>query len=356
MTIWWSTLRWAEQYGYGPVPMRGRDLGVAGATQAYLREVQYRDSSRLAARARLHVKYGTASVAWFPWLATQVDWPGEARVLEVGCGAGWMWAEAAARLPGDLDLTLTDVSPGMVGEASKRVGSLGRYRRTTGRVADVQDLPFRDAAFDVVVANYVLHHVPDRHPRRGRDGPGRTARGAVVVACVGDGHLPSSPDPPRVFGDLAGRHVRLVVRRHGRGRGLPGWFGEVRWQPYRDDLDCRDPDDVSTTSPRPRPWRASEVERGRVVATVRQRFAAGGGRPAGEQGHRPVRLPPAPPHLTAGTRARRGGAPATPPSVELVSVVGRQPAADPSDAHAVGGEPQLGSSSRAASSAEQCGH
>jgi hypothetical protein len=61
--------------------MGGRDHSVAGGGQAYLRDVQYADSSRLAARARLHVKYGTAPVAWFPWLATQVDWPGSARVL-----------------------------------------------------------------------------------------------------------------------------------------------------------------------------------------------------------------------------------------------------------------------------------
>src|SRR5690606_21957048 len=123
--------------------MGGRDQHVAGSAQAYLRDVQYRDSSRLAARARLHVKYGTAPVAWFPWLATQVEWQPEAQVLEVGCGAGWMWAEAAARLPCDLDLPLTDLSAGMVTEAVERVGSLGRYRRTSGRVADVQDLPFR---------------------------------------------------------------------------------------------------------------------------------------------------------------------------------------------------------------------
>ena len=74
--------------------MGGRDQRVAGSAQAYLRDVQYRDSSRLAARARLHVKYGTAPVAWFPWLATQVDWPaggpgargGLRRRLDVGRG------------------------------------------------------------------------------------------------------------------------------------------------------------------------------------------------------------------------------------------------------------------------------
>jgi SAM-dependent methyltransferase len=260
--------------------MRGRDLGVAGGAQAYLRDVQYRDSSRLAARARLHVKYGTAPVAWFPWLATQVGWPGAARVLEVGCGAGWMWAEAAARLPEDIDLTLTDISPGMVDEAVERVGSLGRYGRTTGRVADVQDLPFRDAAFDVVVANYVLHHVPDA-PRAVAE-MARVLRpeGTLVVACVGDGHLTELHQIRReVFGDVAAEAFRSSFGATSGAQVLPGWFGEVRWQPYRDDLDCRDPDDVlDYLSSTPPVEGASDADRGRVVAMVQQRFAAGGGR------------------------------------------------------------------------------
>jgi SAM-dependent methyltransferase len=260
--------------------MRGRDIGVAGAAQAYLRDVQYRDSSRLAARARLHVKYGTAPVAWFPWLARQVAWPSGARVLEVGCGAGWMWAEAAARLPGDLDLTLTDISPGMVREAVERVGSLGRYRRTRATVADVQDLPFCAAGFDVVVANYVLHHVPDATRALGEMARVVRPGGAVVVACVGDGHLTELHQIRReVFGDLG---VDAFGSSFGATAGaevLPGWFGEVRWQPYRDDLVCCDPDDVvAYLASTPPVEGASEVERGRVVATVRERFAAGGGR------------------------------------------------------------------------------
>jgi SAM-dependent methyltransferase len=251
-----------------------------GSAQAYLREVQYRDSSRLAARARLHVKYGTAPVAWFPWLATQVGWPPRGRVLEAGCGAGWMWAEAAARLPAGLDLTLTDVSPGMVTEAVERVGSLGRYARTAGRVADVQDLPFREASFDVVVANYVLHHVPD--PTRAVAEMARVLRpeGTLVVACVGDDHLTELHQIRReVFGDVGADALVSSFGADAGARVLPGWFGEVTWQPYRDVLDCLDPDDVvdylASTPPLDG---AGETERGRVAATVRQRFAAGGGR------------------------------------------------------------------------------
>src|SRR5690606_22290056 len=216
-----------------------------GSDRSYLRHVQYRDSSRLAARARLHVKYGTAPVAWFPWLATQIAWPAGAQVLEVGCGAGWMWAEASARLSSDLDLTLTDLSEGMVAEAVGRVRPLGRYRRISGRVADAQDLPFRAAAFDVVVANYVLHHVPDA--RRAVAEMARVVRpgGTVVVACVGDEHLAELHQIRReVFGDFWADGPASGFGAEGGADVLRRSFAQVDWRAYRDRLDCRDPDDV----------------------------------------------------------------------------------------------------------------
>ena len=260
--------------------MGGRDQRVVGSAQAYLRDVQYRDSSRLAARARLHVKWGTAPVAWFPWLATQVDWPAEAEVLEVGCGAGWMWAEAAARLPSDLDLTLTDLSSGMVREAIDRVGSLGRYRRTVGRVADAQELPFRSASFDVVMANYVLHHVPDTRRAVGEMARVLRPEGTLVVACVGDGHLAELQQIRReVFGESLADALASSFGASAGAEELPGSFGTVDWRPYRDRLDCSDPDDViEYLASTPPVEDASETQQARVVDAVRARFAAGGGR------------------------------------------------------------------------------
>ncbi len=76
-----------------------------------------------------------------------------ARVLEVGCGRG----EFAQRLvAAGLEVVATDQSAHMV--------ELTRARGVDARVADVESLPFGNDEFDVVVANFMLYHVPDvRH-------------------------------------------------------------------------------------------------------------------------------------------------------------------------------------------------
>jgi SAM-dependent methyltransferase len=257
----------------------GRDA-FAGGDQAYLRDVQYRDSSRLAARASLHVKYGMAPVAWFPWVATQIAWPLGARVLEVGCGAGWLWAEASAHLPSGLYLTLTDLSPGMVAEALARVGGLGRHRRVDGRIVDAQALPFAAESFDVVVANHMLYHVPD--PRLAVVELARVVRpdGVLLATTVGGDHLRELAEiRAEVFG---GPRVLATVDTFGIVVAEPmlrGWFADVEWRHYDDWLDCTDPDDVlAFLASTPPVEDASHEDRRRVAEAVHRRFVAGGGR------------------------------------------------------------------------------
>ena len=122
---------------------------------------QYQDSSKLMARAAIHVKYGPPGKAWS--LADSGLFKSGARLLDVGCGPGRFWAVNAKTLPPDLDLTLADLSPGMVDEAVRNVAAVdGKWRSVSGKVADVCALPFDDDSFDGVTALHMLYHAADK--------------------------------------------------------------------------------------------------------------------------------------------------------------------------------------------------
>jgi SAM-dependent methyltransferase len=101
------------------------------------------------------------------------------RMLEVGCGMG----ELAERVARDLgvDVTAVDFSPRMV--------ELTRARGIDVRLADAQELPFEDNGFEVVVANWVLYHLPD--VERGVSELARilTTDGMLIAATVGEGNM-----------------------------------------------------------------------------------------------------------------------------------------------------------------------
>lgn len=73
------------------------------------------------------------------------------QMLEVGAGTG-TFAQRVRRELGT-DVTAVDLSPRMV--------ELAGERGVPAIVADVQELPFADDAFDCAAALWVLHHVPD---------------------------------------------------------------------------------------------------------------------------------------------------------------------------------------------------
>jgi SAM-dependent methyltransferase len=124
----------------------------------YLVQDQYKDPGNLNARSQLHRLFSVSPVQWSTWLLNHFDLqPGKA-ILECGCGPGGLWAANLNRLPLDCHFTLTDLSPGMVKTAKVNLGGRPNFRF---QVADIQELPFEDASFDVVVANHMLYHVPD---------------------------------------------------------------------------------------------------------------------------------------------------------------------------------------------------
>jgi ubiquinone/menaquinone biosynthesis C-methylase UbiE len=85
-----------------------------------------------------------------------IEFPARARVLEVGCGTGVL-TRVLARWPNVEAVVGVDPAASLIREA-RRLASDFAY--VTFREADGRSLPFDDNAFDVVVFDSTLSHVP----------------------------------------------------------------------------------------------------------------------------------------------------------------------------------------------------
>jgi SAM-dependent methyltransferase len=120
---------------------------------------QYRTSVNLEARIQLHERFSADRYDFVTWAFDQLSVPPSCSILEVGCGTGQLWARNKERCPCSWDVTLSDLSPGMVSKARTTLGGPGRAFRFVP--CDAQQLPFIAERFDAVIANHMLYHMAD---------------------------------------------------------------------------------------------------------------------------------------------------------------------------------------------------
>lgn len=129
--------------------------------QQYLTQDQYKDSSNLDARLAIHQKFSTNPQGWHRWVFDQLlQLPAHANILELGCGNAILWKQNADRIPAGWNITLTDLSDGMLDSAWRNLVVTGRSFKFER--CDAQSIPYADDTFDAVIANHMLYHVPNR--------------------------------------------------------------------------------------------------------------------------------------------------------------------------------------------------
>ena len=161
--------------------------------QQYLKTDQYRDSSNLDARAEIHRRFSTNTYGWFNWFFDRLlKIPEDARILELGCGPAYLWKECSSRLPADWNITLSDLSPGMLDAAWRNLVVTGRAFKF--EEIDAQSIPYEAETFDAVIANHMLYHVPDRQKAITEIRRVLKSDGHLFATTIGQNHLKEIAD------------------------------------------------------------------------------------------------------------------------------------------------------------------
>jgi ubiquinone/menaquinone biosynthesis C-methylase UbiE len=199
-------------------------------------EKQYRDSSNLDARFQLHQRFSVNKVGWHRWVFDQFDLPPACRILELGCGPGYLWLENLARIPAGWEILLSDFSAGMLDEARQNLKKLPPFQF---KVIDAQSIPCEGAYFDAVIANHMLYHVPDRPAALAEIRRVLKPAGHFYASTVGDRHLIEIADLLGKFDpELAswGRVADSFILENGMTQLSP-WFDQIELYRYDDALE-----------------------------------------------------------------------------------------------------------------------
>jgi SAM-dependent methyltransferase len=117
----------------------------------YLQNHSYKTPDRLRTRILTHERYSQPQVDFVTWVLDKIEWQGDETVVDIGCGAGIYAGPVCQR--GRLYVA-GDLSYGML----QGLRYIGLDRVTLNG----QHLPLANRMADVVLANHMLYHVPDK--------------------------------------------------------------------------------------------------------------------------------------------------------------------------------------------------
>jgi len=210
--------------------------------QQYLKNDQYKNSANLEARIEVHRRFSTNTYGWCRWVFDALaKLPDDAKILELGCGPGLLWQENASRIPAGWNITLSDLSPGMLDAAWRNLVITGRTFKF--EEIDAQSIPFENEAFDAVIANHMLYHVPDRSKAIAEIKRVLKPGGRLIATTIGRGHLKELNEwLRRASGRRVVEPMPLSFTLENGSEQLDPYFSKVKVFRYQDNLHVTDID------------------------------------------------------------------------------------------------------------------
>ncbi len=203
--------------------------------QQYLTTDQYKDASNLNVRIEIHKRFSTNPYGWFNWVFdTLIQLPADAKILELGCGSAEMWVNIADEIPANWNITLSDLSQGMLDAAWRNLVVTGRTFKF--EQIDTESIPYQDETFDAVIANHMLYHLPDRPRAIEEIKRVLKPNGRLFATTVGENHMQEMDEwRRRVNSTYAGSFAMPFTLENGMAQLTP-FFSDVQLSRYEDSL------------------------------------------------------------------------------------------------------------------------
>ena len=119
---------------------------------------QYKSDKNLNIRSNLH-SYNINKIDFDKWCFSQIKFPANGKVLELGCGTGKFWLKNKDNIDNSLNITLSDFSKSMLRIAKDKLKEVD-YNFKYEEI-NVENIPYEDNSFDVVIAEHMIYFAPD---------------------------------------------------------------------------------------------------------------------------------------------------------------------------------------------------
>lgn len=199
---------------------------------------QYSDSKNFMARVELNRKFGTNPYKWTLWLFDQMQFKKDARILELGCGNAILWKSNLQKIPEDAHILLSDFSEGMLDDARCILGDAAE--RFEYEVIDAELIPYPDDSFDIIIANLMLYHIPDRKKAISEISRVLKSDGTFYATTFGLNYMKELSDLVSNYDKKINCSLEPFARAFGLengGKQLSEHFEDIKLMKYRDGLE-----------------------------------------------------------------------------------------------------------------------